>query len=259
MDAVWIFWRRHRNFLLVVIGLPTVVAATLSALLPRQYLSTTTAIPSNARLTDANRLVSNDARELYPVFGASDDLDRIYEISQSNTVAKLLVERFQLVQHYGGNPDRPDDLVKTLKRSQRNTGLLKTETGELKVSVWDRDPAVAAAMANAYLYLTDSIQRQLVASLHGAVLKDLAITSPPDSLRSSISDIDPVTLSAAANRILLAQRTVTPALLVIDPATPAVKPDRPNLVFNTLVTLAVSAFTAIAALLLFSPSGKSEA
>ena len=251
-------WKRYRSFLLVVAGLPTVVTAVLSAILPPQYLSVATAIPSNARLTDANRLAGSEVRELYPVFGESDDLDRIYEVCKSATVSGQLSARFQLATHYGLNPEKAADLDKARKRLARNTEILKTETGELRVKVWDRDAATAASIANAYLALTDSIHRNLVASLHGDALKSLSYTAPPDSLRSGISEIDPATTSAAANRTLLAQRTVPPALLVLDAATPALKPDRPDVLMNTIAAFLVGAFAAIAALLLFSPQRKPD-
>jgi len=252
-DQLQASWKRYRSFVLVVVGLPTVAAAVLSALLPNQYLSVATAIPSNARLTDANRLSGNEARELYPVFGESDDLDRIYEICKSSTVSGLLGDRFNLTQHYRLNADKPEDHLKAQKQLVRNTELLKTETGELRVKVWDHDPALAASIANAYLSLTDSIHRRLVADLHGDALKALADIAPPDSLRSRISEIDPSTAAAAANRSLLAQRTVPPALMVLDPALPSMKPDRPDVLLNTLGAFLVSTFAAIAALLLFSP------
>jgi hypothetical protein len=47
-------------------------------------------------------------------------------------------------------------------------------------------------------------------------------------------------------------------LLVIDPAYPSVKPDRPDLLRNTLATLLVSAFTALTALLFFSTDRNRE-
>lgn len=259
MDGIRASWKKYRSFLLVVIGLPTIATAVLSAILPSQYLATAIAIPSNARLTDVNHLASQGSRELYPVFGESDDLDRIHAICKSTTVNGLLSSRFQLARHYGLNPDKPSDEAKAQKRLQRSTELIKTENGELKVKVWDHDAATAAAIANAYLSLTDSLDRHMVAALHGDALKSLAEMSPPDSLRSGISEIDPALASTAANHALLAQRTVPPALMVVDPAMPSLRPDRPDLLLNTLAALLVSSFTAIALLLLFIPQRKPEA
>jgi hypothetical protein len=252
------FWKRNRSFLLVVIGLPTITAAILSALLPAQYLSVATAIPSNARLTDVNRLSGNTARELYPVFGEADDLDRIYEVCKSSTVTGQINARFQLAAHYGLNPDKAEDQSKAQKKLVKNTEWLKTETGELRVKVWDRDPSFAAAIANAYLNLTDSVHRKLVADLHGDALKGILKATSVDSSRSWVGDIDPQTTSAALDRSLLAQRTVPPALMILDVAQPALKPDRPDILWNTTGAFLVSAFTALAALLLFAQQPKPE-
>lgn len=258
MEGLRASWNRYRTFLLVVIGLPTLATAMLSALLPPQYLATATAIPSNARLTDVNLLASQGPRELYPVFGESDDLDRIHGICKSTTLNGLISARFQLAKHYGLHPDKPVDLAKAQKRLTRNTELLKTENGELKVKVWDKDPAMAADIANAYLALTDSLDRQMVADLHGDALKSLAKPLPPDSLRYGITEIDPTIYTSATSRASLAQRTVPPALMVIDPAMPSLRPDRPDMLLNTLAALLVSGFTAIALLLLFIPQRKQD-
>ncbi len=258
MSGILASWKRYKNFVLVVIGLPTLATAVLSALMPAQYLATATAIPSNARLTDINRLSSSETRELFPVFGQSDDLDRIYAICHSTTLNGMLTARFQLAQHYGLHPDKPNDQVKARKRLTRNTEILKTENGELKVKVWDVDPALAVSIANAYLSLTDSLARKLVADLHGDAWKNMVAPLPPDSSRSGIPDIDPLLTQSAASRALLAERTAPPALMVVDPASATIKPDRPDLLLNTAAAFVLSAFTAFASLLLFLPQPKSE-
>ena len=254
------FLNRNRNFLLVVIGLPTLVAALISSFLPPYYLSTTTAIPANSRLTDVNRFNGSAARELYPVFGEADDLDRITNICRSSGLSGSLVKDFDLVAHYGLNATKTDASSQAMKKLMKNTEIEKTETGELRVRVWDRSPELAATMANAYLTRTDSIYRGLTRSVHADALSRLgySISSLADSSKMELSQTDPLLANEAASGLRIAKQSTPPALLVIDPAYPSVKPDRPDLLRNTLATLLVSAFTALTALLFFSPDRNRE-
>lgn len=249
------FLQRNRNFLLVVIGLPTLVAALISVLLPGYYLSTTTAIPANSRLTDVNRFNANNARELYPVFGEADDLDRIQNICRSAGISGSLVKDFDLVAHYGLNATKTDASSQAMKKLMKNTEIEKTETGELRVRVWDRSPELAAKIANAYLTRTDSIYRRLTRSVHADALAGLgySISNMSDSSRMDLSETVPLLANEAASSLRIAKQSAPPALVVIDAAYPSLKPDRPDILRNTLATLLVGAFTALTALLFFSP------
>ena len=258
------FLQLNRNFLLVVIGLPTVVAAVISAALPGYYLSTTTAIPANARFTDGNRFNGKAIQELYPVFGEADDLDRIYNLARSSSVANALLDSFSLVSHYGLNTSRPDARATALKRLSKNMEIIKTETGELKVSVWDRSPDLAASLANACLERSEDMYRSLSTRMYSEAKQKLEKRFEQVNMdfaqkqELTAADLDAANRRQQESHDLIDQLDLSiqsppPAMMVIDSARPSLRPDKPDLILNTLATFLVSAFTAISALLLFTP------
>jgi capsular polysaccharide biosynthesis protein len=250
---------RNRNFILIAAGLPTLVAALLSLALPKYYLSVTTAVPVNSRLTDKNRFVAKELQELYSVFGESDDLDRIYDLVRSASVANALCDSFSLTAHYGLDSSRPAARASALKKLMKNTEIMKTETGVLRVSVWDRSPETAASLANGYLTEADRLYRQLTTRLYADTRNRLEKKYQGMSLDTTHQDLGSLNqlqdqlsgYGGMISQLDLSLQTLPPAFLVIDTARPAWKPDRPDLLLNTLATLAISLFTCLTVLLLF--------
>jgi hypothetical protein len=86
--------------------------------------------------------------------GGGASLDRLASFLNSQTTQGILVERYDLRAHYKA-------LTKTeamLGLEQLTTVVVTTE-GSIDVAVTDRDPVLAASIANAYTELVDSLFR----------------------------------------------------------------------------------------------------
>jgi hypothetical protein len=255
--------KKYRSFFLTIISLPLIVSILVSLLLPKQYLSISTAIPANSRLTDKNHLISKDLQELYSVFGEANDLDHVYIMARSSTVAASICDSFSLIAHYGLDASKMDARATAIKKLGKNTEILKTETGELKISVWDRSPEIAAAIANAYVDRIESMYRQstsgMYADIKNKLEKKILLESSASAMQqASVSQesLDALlsklkSMRELADQVDISMEGMPPALIMIDRAKPSLKSDRPNLLMNALATLAISLFTGSAVLLLF--------
>lgn len=87
--------------------------------------------------------------------GGGASVDRLVSFLNSETTLRLIVERFNLQQHY-----EKQFFTYAIKALESATTSVVTAEGTIVVTVTDRDPVLAAEIANAYVDITDSLYRE---------------------------------------------------------------------------------------------------
>lgn len=125
-----------------------VLAAVISLLLPTYYEARTTFYAASEDLFKPQKIFGHTATEVY-YYGTTDDIERILTIARSTELADVLVDSFNLYDHY--NIDSAGYLAefKVRKKLLSHYNLVRTRYDALDLTVEDRDPAFAAALANA--------------------------------------------------------------------------------------------------------------
>lgn len=170
-DLIGIVFKRWKSIALLTIA-ATLLALIISILLPKEYLSTVTAVPANSSLSDKARLFNNNIEALYPELGTTDELDRIEGTAKLDTIYLSVAEKFNLVKYYGINQDEKAMYHAAIKL-KKQTDIRRGAYGELKVKVWDKEPMQAANLANAVLNELNSIYQQAQTTNNTKVLAKL--------------------------------------------------------------------------------------
>ena len=122
--------------------------------LPKWYTATAVILPPEESDLLSNMSLAQRALSKFPAFGILQDYftpaDVFKAVLASRTVQEELVHRFDLQRVY-----KRKSLEKTLKALTQNTRIKLNPDGTLKVSVDDKDPQRAAALANGYLEALD--------------------------------------------------------------------------------------------------------
>jgi capsular polysaccharide biosynthesis protein len=139
-----------------------------------------------------------------------------------------------------------------VKRLRKLTDINRTPDGALRIRAWDRDAKRAAAIANAFVSEINRVHQDLHRNFYAATAESLrkSLEAQGDSIDSEIYQRNITGLSLAA-------RNPPPAVLVVEDAVAAAKPDRPKFWLNVLATFLVSVFVATASLALFTPPRQS--
>lgn len=237
-------------FSLVTVGI-------ITFLKPKQYLSVATAIPASSYTADKGHVFNDRIQALYSAFGTADDLDRIIGTADLDTVYTAVAGNFNLYDHYKTKETGPAAVRKAASLLRKNTRVIKSTHGELKVKVWDTDPDLAPQLANAIVDQLQRMHQDLQASGNKATLEGLL-----KSKKRLQQEADTTAFSAdLANRIRLYDNYITeyqlildarlPVLLVVERAVAASWPDRPKR-FQVLTATAVLSilFSLLAALAL---------
>lgn len=150
---------RHK---LLVLGLPVIaaiLAVIVALLLPNVYVAVTRILPPQQPQSGASMLLGQ-LGALSGVAGQSLGLknpnDLYVGMLQSRSIAERLRERFNLNELYDAEFD--DDAI---KRLDNNTEVTAGKDGIITLRVSDKDPARAAAIANAYIEELLGLQRRL--------------------------------------------------------------------------------------------------
>ncbi len=160
LDYALVLWS-YRWMIVGVCAVTTAATFAASSLLPKMYRSTATIIApkegSSSSLFGGIAAASGLFQQApgYSLPSLTPNRDLLVSVLKSRTVAQAVVDRFGLQGRYRAR--YMEDGVKTL---QDLTVVLVSKEGVIGVVVEDRDPAVAAQMANFYVEQLDRLVAQ---------------------------------------------------------------------------------------------------
>jgi uncharacterized protein involved in exopolysaccharide biosynthesis len=239
-----------------------VVALVVLLLLPKQYLSTATALPANSVGADKGSVFSSSIQQLYSSLGSPGELDRFIGTGRLDTIYIAVAGALNLQQHYGIKQN-DHALYSAAEKLKKNTRIDRTEFGELQVQVWDKDKHKAATLANRIMQQLQQLHQRLQNQSNQRVLQQLIQTYAwwnTDTSRVVRSGID-AELRAQNEKLVAQYRMMVEAnpraLLVVESARPAIRPDKPYMRSTLLLTFfAALLFSFLVALLLEKGSAK---
>jgi tyrosine-protein kinase Etk/Wzc len=247
-----IFW-----FCTVVV----IVTVIVSLFLPKYFAATTSVVPP-MDVMQRDALIGgglNAAKNpmLRQMMDASSISDMYVGILRSRSVVDALIERFDLGRIYG----KENKFYFTRKILSDRTSIKVGEEGIVAITVEDRDPCRAAALANAYVEELDRQNKRL--SVGQATNKKVFLENRLREMEKDLSGIDNLLSRDAKNKEMLfdlltreyeiakiEEAKSMPTIQVLDKAEPSEKrcsPKRMQMVLLAgLTSLFVSIFIAFA-------------
>lgn len=219
---------------ITIVIIAVVAVGVVTFLQTKQYLSVATAIPSSSVGTDRSRIFGENLQSLYSPLGSPDDLDRVIGTAQLDTVYRTLADELKLGKHYEITGTKVPVRNEAATRLKKCTKVLKSAYGELKVQVWDKDPVMAARLANSVLQILQDIHTNLNSTGNSNILKGLLDARVKMAMYADSAGTGSVTQDQAAlydkliNQYQVLLDTKPPAMVVVEEASPAAKPDKPR-------------------------------
>jgi len=94
-------------------------------------------------------------------FGEDEQAEQLLQILNSNKIRDKVVRKFDLMNHYGIDSSSNYKYSKLLKEYERNITFRRTEFMAVQISVFDKDPQMAADIANSIADLLDSTKNEM--------------------------------------------------------------------------------------------------
>ncbi len=94
-------------------------------------------------------------------FGEEEQTEQMLQILNSNRIMDRVIKKYNLLEHYGISPNARYKMTQLYKEYESNFKFRRTEYMAVKISVFDKDPQLAADMANEIAELVDSTINQM--------------------------------------------------------------------------------------------------
>jgi hypothetical protein len=148
--------------LLIITLLAMISSAVVSFYMPEKFKSKALLFPSqNNNLSRAFLSEETGGSKDFLAFGEDNNADQLVQILKSDAEMYALEKKFDLI-HYYNLQDKwdKDYLFKGYYNDLFEYSITQYES--IEITVCDRNPHMAADMANAAAYLADSIMKQLI-------------------------------------------------------------------------------------------------
>ncbi len=151
---------KRSRFIISFVLICTLSAVVVSLILPKWYEATATLLPpkqvtvSVGGLGDFAEAVSVTGGLSLPVLVTPSDV--YAKMLASRTIAESIINKFQLLALYD-----TDNFDETYEELMSNTDFRVTAEGLVTVSAEDKSPQQAADLANAFVAMLDSINRNI--------------------------------------------------------------------------------------------------
>ncbi len=161
---VFVFIIRWWKHLVVVCFLAALAAAIFSG--PRfitpKFESTVTMFPTTTASLSRSVLTSGTGTgRQFLEYGEIEDAERLLQVLESANIRDRIVARFNLMEHYGIPEDAQYRRTRLIQEYRGNINIRRTQYGAVEVSVRDKDPLMAADIANELAALADTVQNEL--------------------------------------------------------------------------------------------------
>ena len=162
-------WRQKLLLGMVFITLLSIVIAFL---LPNYYKAETTFYAASPDL--AKPIPIGDDEKDFGIYGDDNDLDRLFTIASSHELLTFLIDSFDLYTHYDIDKSDPKSAFKVKEELLENFTTIKTKYKALHLMVEDKNPEIAAAIANAARNKISDIAQLVVKSSQSRLIENYA-------------------------------------------------------------------------------------
>ena len=158
-DFIQFIWL-NRKFILIFTGAATILSIVVSVLITPLYLSTAIVFPAASSTVSFSE--QRNAKTASMDFGEEEQAEQLVQILQSSKVRDRIVSKFNLMAHYDIDPTDQNKYYKLVKQYDGHFTFTRTRFGSIKIDVLDKDPKLAAKMANSVVELIDSVKNEMV-------------------------------------------------------------------------------------------------
>ncbi len=95
-------------------------------------------------------------------FGEDDQAEQLLQILNSNKIRDRVARQFNLMQHYGIDTASDIKYSRLFKEYENNITFRRTEFMAVQIAVYDKDPQMAADIANTIASLLDSAKNEMM-------------------------------------------------------------------------------------------------
>ena len=151
--------------LLILIGVIAMIASIVfssSFFITPKYKSTVIMFPTSTNSVSKALMADNyGATQDILQFGAEEQSEQLLQILNSNKIRARIIEKYNLLEHYNISSNSKFKNTILFKKYENNIRFRRTEFMAVEIEVLDKDPQMAADIANDIAALLDSTKNTM--------------------------------------------------------------------------------------------------
>ncbi len=154
-------WWKHLLIICFVAALASAVFSGPSFITPK-FQSTVVMFPATTGSLSRSVLGgAAGARQDFLQYGDVEEAERLLQVLESGNVRDRVTSRFNLMEHYEIAEDASFRHTQLTEQYRSNISFRRTQYGAVEIRVRDKDPRMAADIANELAALADTVQNEL--------------------------------------------------------------------------------------------------
>ena len=160
-DLILYLWKR--KIPLIIITLSAAIISTLvSFTITPKFRSSVVLFPASETPVSKSLLQANFQDRIGILgFGEEDQLERILQVLHSDNIRDHVIGQYNLMEHYEIDPEGPYPLTKLFGEYSSNIKFKRTEYNSIVIEVMDKNPQMAADIANDIAAQIDSTMNSM--------------------------------------------------------------------------------------------------
>lgn len=157
-----IYFIKVKFKLLVIIGLIAAVASAIVSLtMEEKFKSTVILFPTTSGSISKSLISNNIAAEDILQFGEDEEVEQMLQVLQSDEIRNRIIDKYNLLQHYEIDSTSELKMTSLAKKYNSNVKIKRTEYMSVRVDVLDKNPQMAADIANDISNLLDTVMNRM--------------------------------------------------------------------------------------------------
>jgi capsular polysaccharide biosynthesis protein len=147
-DLILYLWKRKTPLIIITVA-AAIISTLISFTITPKFRSSVVLFPASESPVSKSLLQANFQDRVGILgFGDEDQLERILQVLHSDNIRDHVIETYNLMEHYEIDPDAPFPLTKLFAEYSSNIKFKRTEFNSIVIEVMDKDPQMAADLAN---------------------------------------------------------------------------------------------------------------
>jgi uncharacterized protein involved in exopolysaccharide biosynthesis len=160
VDLLIYIWSK-RYILLAVGFLAGVTSIIASLMITPMFKANVIMFPTTNSNVSKELLVNYYSGVNVHGFGEEEQAEQLLQVLHSEPVRSRIIEKYNLLDHYEIEPDSKYPMTRLYDYYRSNIKFRQTEFMSVEISVMDKDPEIAASIANDISDLVDTVYNQM--------------------------------------------------------------------------------------------------
>jgi uncharacterized protein involved in exopolysaccharide biosynthesis len=136
------------RFLFIVAIAAAIVSGAGSFLITPKYKSKVVLFPAASTPVSQVLLTAYPTNKSIEAFGEEEEAEQVLQVLNSDLIKDRMINKYDLVNHYEIKPSSKTKKSQLYKEFESNASFRRTEFNSIEITILDKDPVLAAHMAN---------------------------------------------------------------------------------------------------------------